>query len=361
MRIGLAIMIVVWHTAATCYGLGAQAALSVGPTRPVWALLLPMFFALSGFLVSGSLERSRTLVSFLGLRVIRLVPALLVESLIAVIILGPLFTSLPLSEYFSSPVPYEYLGNIVGNIHYYLPGVFSNNPHAPVNGQLWTLPYELKCYAAIAIFALLGAYRVRTLMVAGCALFLAYAIYRTFTEYQDAVGYGIVGGRSLVVAFLLGALFYRLRDMIPYSAVLGAISGLLAVILLSSHDSAPFGIVPTAYLTVYLGLLNPPRSKMISSGDYSYGIFLYGFPIQQAVSALFPNYRYWWFNLVVSLPIVIAVAYLSWHLVEKRALGLRPLMKRLEARFVPLNDHVLSLFSRLLPPGLRSRWVPMRD
>ena len=155
MRVGLASLIVVWHTVITSYGIEAQNALALGPTRPFWALLLPMFFALSGFLVSGSLERSRTLIGFLGLRVIRLFPALAVELLIAMMIIGPVFTVLPLASYFSDTVFQSYALNMLGIVHYYLPGVFLGNPAQQVNAQLWTLPFELKCYIAICLFYLL--------------------------------------------------------------------------------------------------------------------------------------------------------------------------------------------------------------
>src|SRR5260370_18233609 len=88
------------------------------------ALLLPMFFALSGFLVAGSLERSNTLITFLGLRVFRIMPALTVEVLLSALVLGPLLTTASLENYFLSTIFRLYFLNIVGDIHYYLPDVF---------------------------------------------------------------------------------------------------------------------------------------------------------------------------------------------------------------------------------------------
>src|SRR5271163_2930831 len=69
---------------------------------PFVAFLLPMFFSLSGFLVAGSLERSNTLITFLGLRVFRIMPALAVEILLSALVLGPLLTTVSLDDYFSS-------------------------------------------------------------------------------------------------------------------------------------------------------------------------------------------------------------------------------------------------------------------
>src|ERR1700761_3676596 len=95
MRLVLALAILGWHSIVTCYGSVAQDAVGASPARPLIALLLPAFFALSGFLVAGSLERSRTIPMFLGLRALRILPALAVESLISALIIGPLLTTLP--------------------------------------------------------------------------------------------------------------------------------------------------------------------------------------------------------------------------------------------------------------------------
>ncbi len=138
VRIILASMIVVWHTVIVSYGIDTQRWLVLGPSRPVWAMILPMFFALSGFLVSGSLERSRTIVGFLGLRVIRIFPALAVESTIAMAIIGGFYTSYTLQEYIANSELWSYALNMFGIVRYYLPGVFINNPTTQVNAQLWT-------------------------------------------------------------------------------------------------------------------------------------------------------------------------------------------------------------------------------
>ena len=245
LRISLAVLIVVWHTAITCYGVDAQIALSIGPTRSLWAAILPMFFSLSGFLVSGSLERSRTLVSFLGLRIIRLGPALIVESVIAMLIIGPIFTDLPLGQYFTAPDFWSYTGNMVGRIQFTLPGVFTTNPINHFNGQLWTLPSELHCYEVIAVFAIAGWYRFRTLMVLGCVLAQVYCIYR-FTFDPNSIAGGIVQAHELILAFLFGALLFRLRDFVPYSTALFVLSLSFGLIFLSVPVLAPLAFLPAA-------------------------------------------------------------------------------------------------------------------
>ena len=356
MRIALAVIIVIWHSGVTSYGLDASQDIALGPLRILWAALLPMFFALSGFLVSGSLERSKTLVSFLGLRVIRLVPALAVESVVSIVILGMLFTTLPLGVYFSNPLTARYLFNIVGHIQFYLPGVYQANPYPGIiNAQLWTLPFELMCYILISLFALIGAYRLKKLLLLGCIVLQAILIVRGIIKVEP--DHAIVGGPILVMSFMWGVCLYRWRDWIPYSLPLAVIAGVLTALLLLNHRTAFAVPLFAGYLTVYLGMTNPPRNRFVSSGDYSYGIFLYGFPIQQAVAALTPGYRLWIVNCLISLPVVVAVSALSWFFVEKPAMRLRPRLYALERRWVPVNDWIATFCGRFMPSGLRTRWA----
>ena len=124
IRVVLAATIIVWHGIPISYGPEVELGYWRGPLGVVMHFLLPMFFALSGFLVAGSLDRCRTLVSFFGLRVLRIVPALAVEVTLSALIFGPLLTSLPLREYFGSPVFFSYFLNMLGDIHFLLPGLF---------------------------------------------------------------------------------------------------------------------------------------------------------------------------------------------------------------------------------------------
>jgi peptidoglycan/LPS O-acetylase OafA/YrhL len=353
MRLTLAFMIVAWHTVIASYGIEGQRELAHGPTRPIWAALLPMFFALSGFLVSGSLERSRTLFGFLGLRVIRLAPALTVESVIAMVVLGPIFTSLTLSQYFTDREFWGYTTNMIGIVKYYLPGVFLKNPAPQVNAQLWTLPYELYCYIAISLLFVFRFYQSTRLLIVACAILQLTVMVLIYLRVQ--VDEGTVRGPVLVLSFLYGSLLYRLRDRITWSFNIFIASVAIGSVLLYFPIINALAALPAAYFTVYLGLMNPGRSRIISSGDYSYGIFLYGFPIQQAVSAAFPEFRVWWFNLIVSAPIVFLTAYASWHWVEKRALLLRPRLNALELRYTVARDGIFALYGQAIATGSKRR------
>src|SRR5258708_3061988 len=93
LRLILAFSVLGWHTIPLCYGKEFAAQVLAGPIGNLVRLVLPMFFALSGFLVAASLERSSSLRVFLGLRGLRILPALTVEVLLSALILGPLLTT----------------------------------------------------------------------------------------------------------------------------------------------------------------------------------------------------------------------------------------------------------------------------
>jgi peptidoglycan/LPS O-acetylase OafA/YrhL len=342
LRLLLAAAVLCSHGIDVSYGINATLDFENGPIRPFIAIILPMFFALSGFLVAGSLERRRTLVSFLGLRVIRLVPALAFETVLAALVLGPLLTRLPLADYLRDPLLPRYFLNIVGDIQYLLPGTFEGNPWArTVNAQLWTLPFELMCYVSLAGLAVFGAHRRRRLF-ALVVVGLNVVLLAGYVINAGAAGWNtlpVAPGPSLVLAFLYGVTFYLYRDAIPHSPLLGLASGALALVLLV-HPATDYLVPPlAAYFTAWLGLMRPRPSLLTRSGDYSYGIFLFGFPIQQAVTqVLGPDFHAWGWNIAVSLPLTLLLAILSWHAIEKPALRLRGPLKRLEDRIVDRSN-----------------------
>jgi peptidoglycan/LPS O-acetylase OafA/YrhL len=327
LRIILSIAIVCEHSIITSYGETAGGAVWQLPFRPLVGMFLPMFFALSGFLVAGSLFRTASLVQFLGLRVIRIYPALCVEVLISALLIGPLLTSLPLKDYFSSPVFYLYLLNITGDIHYLLPGLFQNNPFPDtVNLQLWTVPFELGCYITLSLLAVIGIKKFHWMAPAATVLLLlAYFVVRVIVKKQWALIaiHGGLPGPLLIACFLSGVSLYLYKEKLPWSRSLCAISGVLTALLFGFIPLGDFIAAPVAaYFTVSLGVTNPKKLRILQGADYSYGIYLYGFVLQQALAS-FPWAREWWINILFCVPAAIGMAAASWHFIEKPALDLR--------------------------------------
>jgi peptidoglycan/LPS O-acetylase OafA/YrhL len=335
MRITLALMVFIVHTGQIVNGKEVDNSLLHGFGRPFVALILPMFFTLSGFLVAGSLQRCRTLITFFGLRVMRIVPALAFETIVSALVLGPLFTTLNLDQYFSSSTFFSYFLNVLGDIHYTLPGMFVSNPDpGVVNAQLWVLPRELKCYILLGLLFWLGLVKPSRPML----LFLLVLYTLTALYYSLAIPVNpnspIAGDWVLIMSFISGVTIYVYRFVISWSRSLFVLSFLSSLVMLSVNWGWAFAPIPVGYATVYLGLTNPVRNRVISSGDYSYGIYLYGFPIQQAAVSLGPWSENWYVNIMIALPATVLLAMASWFLVEKPLLARRPFLTTLEDRAI---------------------------
>ena len=339
IRVVLALGVICWHVRVTSYGdrdPGIQYdSLADFVLLPFAIFILPMFFSLSGFLVAGSLERCKTFLMFLGLRVLRIAPALAVAVLLSALVLGPLLTTLPLRAYFADPELHAYFLNMVADIHYLLPGVFVSNPFPLVNGQLWTIPYELACYVALVIMAATGIFQRRWWLFLSLMAFYAAQVANSILRANDQMKGA--GGSTLVMSFVAGLVIYRYRDKIPLSRRLFLLACAVSVALILVPNGVRFAALPIAYVTIYLGLQNPRRSKLVLSGDYSYGLYIYGFLTQQALMAISPALREWYWNLLLAIPCATAIAVGSWWLVERPALAQRKRLSRLEAWYLAVR------------------------
>jgi len=331
MRVSLSVAVVLVHSIITSYGMSADEAIFRSPLSGPARLVLPMFFGLSGFLVAGSLLRTNTLVEFLGLRFIRIYPALAVEVFLSALLLGPLVSTTPVATYFTSSEFLRYILNVTGHISYKLPGVFAENPIPyNVNQQLWTVPYELMCYVAIAGIGLIGL-KKRPLIgiLATVGLYLAFIIYKYIRVSQLYDGHfpeikTPTAGIIWVECFLFGAIYFIFANKLPWSGPLTVVAGVVSVVVLGLVPVGEYFIAPVAaYFTVCLGVTNPRRISATRTADYSYGVYLYSFVIQQAMVYLFPVTRNWWLNFLIAIPLSFLFAAFSWHYVEKPALNLK--------------------------------------
>jgi peptidoglycan/LPS O-acetylase OafA/YrhL len=278
----------------------------------VWA-----FFVVSGYLVMGSWQRLQHVGLFLQARARRVWPGLLAVLLVTVLLLGPLWSSATLSQYFSDKNTWQYFyGNaIYFNLQWDLPGVFSHNNRAGiVNGSLWTLPFEVLSYFAVALAGLIGVFK-RPNWTSVTFIILAAA----FFPFLRAHGMQFIGPEheELFGAFALGVVAYLLRRYVPISWFALLVLA-LPIYFCGGHIELKrlFIILFVGYFSFWLAYAFKPWAWLERRGDYSYGIYLWGFPIQQALAQYFPSW-----NAVplamVSLLAVFVPAIMSWHFVEK--------------------------------------------
>src|SRR6185437_12240502 len=245
--------------------------------------LVPMFFALSGFLVTGSAFRTQSVATFLSFRVLRIVPALFTEVFLSAMLLGPLLTTFTLQEYFSDPLFRVYFYNIVGHVQFTLPGLFHSNPiPAVVNGNLWTLPPEFYCYFLTAISMVFGLLFSRRSFTAIFAILTPLVIY-THPKGQDIL--------NPLYCFFCGVLLYHWRYQIRYSKAFLLVSAAVCSWQFSRDVHIYLFPLLLAYVTVFVGVTAFPKIPIIDRQDYSYGIYLYGFPITQALILLLPSLK----------------------------------------------------------------------
>jgi peptidoglycan/LPS O-acetylase OafA/YrhL len=236
------------------------------------------------------------------------------------------------------------------------------------DGAVWSLSYEMLCYVVIGILAVTGVLRNSRRFVLALAA-LGFVIIAgdywqagvrigPIVENYTAVEMPLIGSTSyrwliyLGFLFLLGSIFDVYAEKIPVHDGLGVLSAVVFVGSLVGGGFYVIGFPAFAYLLVWLGVRMPKQLHWIGrKNDYSYGIYIYGFVGQQIFASL--GYGRWGFLPFVGISMVAAIGagYLSWHLVEKHAMGLKRWSPTVPRTVV---DRLPSAVARRLPAD----WLP---
>lgn len=320
-------------------------ALGVGASEPfeqlvglsLGGLSVSIFFGISGLLITRSFDRRTTLVRFVTARVVRLFPALIVVLVITVAV-GAAVTTLPLAAYFASPETLTYIPRnlSLAFLQFPLPGVFDDNPlPESINGSLWTLFYEVVCYGGVFVAGIIGLLRSRlafTLAFAG--LTLAY-LFSLSWQPAGGIAYKLDLLIGLAWPFALGMMAYLWRTRMVLDLKWMIALWLLCIPAAYTPLLLPVVMVALLYSVAWLGFV--PKGRLLAYnrlGDYSYGIYIFAFPIQQLFADVLGTTDVMT-NIAYSLPLTILCGVLSWHLVEERAL----------ARVGPLSDRISAMLS----------------
>ncbi|WP_313074099.1 acyltransferase [Melaminivora sp.] len=283
------------------------------------SLAVKIFFFLSGLVVTNSLLQKRSVTQFVLARVFRIWPALIVVVLVCALVLGPWLTNLPWSTYFQSSGVWSYVrGNLTMHPHYELPGVFVGQVSQVINGSLWSIPYEVDAYIVlIALFALgLHHYRlIATLVVALIILdpLTGNQLIFTWRPRQLSID-------SLAPCFAFGALLALWKDKIHINAT-PAVGAFILFLAFKQSAHAPYLL----YAALFLGLLYlcslPAVLALRLPVDASYGIYLWGWPVQQVLALNFPQQGLL-FHRASAMLLAALLGVLSWYLIEKPAIRL---------------------------------------
>lgn len=285
-------------------------------------LAVDFFFIISGYLITNSWVYSRGLLDYLKKRVLRIYPGLAGALLFCVFIVGPLGGA-DISSYFRNPQTYHFFKAILmADPAQYLPGVFTHNPWRDVNGPLWTIRYEFGCYLILALLGLFGVLKKRLFVL--LLLAISIILFQVQVTFNVKIPHLAPGGfPRLLNYFLAGTTFYLYRDKIVYSPHLFIICALLLLLGSFAGMSVILPICGT-YILLYLAY-----SPLISLnhfarwGDFSYGIYLYGWPIQQLLVYYYVNRLTSLSLFFISLVLATIIAAISWHVIEAPLLKLK--------------------------------------
>ncbi len=292
-----------------------------------------VFFVISGLLIAQSFDRSSSVFRYAWARVLRIYPALGMALLLTIVAVEFIAGTLPAMEYFLHPSTVAYLkNNLLFRTQYDLPGVFGGNPYPnSVNGSLWTLRYEVFLYVLVALFGCLGFLRNR--VVFNLALLICFLIFKKPPEGIAIFPLPLLPNvPTLAACFCLGSFFYVNRDRIRLNMPSVLASWVAVAVLHGTVAMEAAYIFALGYSILFLAFHPLARvPNLVPKNDYSYGVYIYSFPVQQLISsfqpALLPSVHFF-----LACLLVFPLAVFSWHWVEKPALRLKDMFA------APLQD-----------------------
>jgi peptidoglycan/LPS O-acetylase OafA/YrhL len=327
IRISLAMLVIFSHSYLVCTGSEAGDPFNILTRGQVTGghIAVDLFFIISGFLITASFERSTSILGYLGKRVRRIYPAFIVVMVLSALFFVPLA-----GGRIAGASPSAQALNVLTHALRLrdfdaTPGLAGNPYPTFLNASLWSISYEFYCYLGVVLLGISGllrsGYRMAVLLALAIGVSVAFCLY----GWQPSGGaMGRVVGlplswARLVPMFLAGTVFHRLRERLPLTKFWIALAcALLLVAARTPHLWIVLFPMVGGYLILALAyhpLLRQHRWGRY--GDFSYGTYLYAFPIQQLIlqwigHAIAPCELF-----LLAVPPTLVCAAMSWHGVEK--------------------------------------------
>ncbi|MDE1465174.1 acyltransferase family protein [Spartinivicinus poritis] len=295
----------------------------------VSSIAVDAFFFTSGYLVYKSLVLRRNLISFTMSRILRVFPALIIALLFSIVVVGGLSSSLNSLDYFTSTEVWSYFVNNIflfdGVIQYYLPEVFTDNPYPnAVNGSLWTLPGEVHMYILIGFFYFFGVTESKDKVSSICLFIFFIYILNHIGVFNLDGSFKIY--LKFFVMFFSGVLYYLFAEKIKLNLYLFVVAMFFLVFFFNNSFVRILYPLLLGYVILYFVFAVKGKVLYFNKfGDYSYGIYIFSFPIQQLVIYfLIANESFTFkYALIISAFLTLLLSIFSWHAIEKPVLGLK--------------------------------------
>lgn len=300
-------------------------------TLSLGEIAVDAFFIISGYLITQSVMKSRSIYWYAERRIFRIYPAFLVAYFSCIFILGPLVDADPfwginktIFNAFTLQAPITFPGQFPG-LHTY----------PALNGSMWTIAYEFRCYIVIAILRMCGTLKSRFSVLLITFILVFFCVLSTFNMVNEALrdlgSYPHVDlfvGRPdqtlrLTAIFLIGSCFYLFSEEI--ASLLDGRSATICLILciatlyrdphFAEAGLAVFGGLALFWIAfkANLGALQQINDKW----DISYGVYLYGWPVAIYLTWLNPTICPW-VLVTITIPIVFIISAVSWWGLERK-------------------------------------------
>jgi peptidoglycan/LPS O-acetylase OafA/YrhL len=283
------------------------------------------FFLISGYLITQSLVNSRSYLEYLSKRVLRIYPGYIVAFAISLLIGGMAGGSI------SSP--FQVLRQVAHAFSLHTPrldGAFIGIPYPTLNGPMWTVAYEFRCYLFVMLLGTLGVLRSRlAYLVMTIALLVGMFSQRGFALphlLESAVG-SVQPGVRFCAIFCCGGIFFLFRDRISYTRKAAVIASAALLPAMFAHRFAEIALVTLGgYLLFWFAFeVKSSRLSRIGNGvDLSYGVYLYAWPIQSLLIWHYNHISPWLVFFITTMTAGV-IAYASWTLIEQPFLSLKRL------------------------------------
>lgn len=323
IRLVAALSVIYGHTSAVVAGAPADWVAVTTGYAFLGGVAVDLFFLISGFLVTASILKGGVK-NYVVSRVLRIYPALWVNLILVTFVLGSIVTTLSVGEYLTDSDTWTYFLGLAFTYKggFFLPGVFTQNHDHAVNGSIWSVLIEVWLYVVVAFFYIFGIMRNRAIF--NTVFFvLIVVLWSDKSDLSASLG----GATSLHVClfFYIGSFLYINRNEIPVSPYFMLIALFLSGITLGTEKFAYGYILLLVTFFCTVSFLKQ-FSWMDKWGDYSYGVYLYGWPAQQLTAWVFPNFS-GAHNFLTASTVAFVCSVASWHLVEERALRLKSVIR----------------------------------
>lgn len=299
---------------------------------------VPIFFFISGFLISSAYERSKSLHQYAENRGLRLYPALWICLIVNILLVGSTGYLDSVSAGFDD-VLLLFLAKGTF-LQFYNPDFMRQFGDGVLNGSLWTICVELQFYVLIPVlYYVLNRFNLfgnKTLLI----MIVVFCLFNRLMvdlqeDYSETVLWKLfrVSFIPWFYMFLLGVFFQRNFDFLASIFLKVKLRWYVSIYLIWAYYSSfflgmavgnninPLNFFLIAALVFRFAYWKPHISKnLIRGNDYSYGIYIWHMVIVN---------QFVYFNLQSSLNILMAVfisaaiAIVSWHLIEKPSLRLK--------------------------------------